>query len=169
MKIERKIEIASPAAEVWKVVGDDFLTVDEWMAGVGNSKELIEGQKVQNAPTIGRMAEIALNPGTFMEEKITAYNPEEMSLIMNTILVNVESPLTKYDTEIKVEALDSNKSEVIWTSWAPKEPLESLGDEMLSAIKQNLSDGYFRGLEELKHFVETGNPHERKIAAPHCG
>lgn len=169
MKIERTIEIASSAAKTWKVLGDDFLTVDKWMAGVGNSKELTEGQKVQNAPTIGRMAEIALNPGTFMEEKITAYHPEEMSLTMNTILVNVESPLTNYDTKIKVQALASDKSEVIWTSWAADDPLESLGDEISAAVKKGLSDGYFRGLEELKHFVETGNPHERKLAAPHCG
>lgn len=169
MRIERKIEIASTAAEVWKVIGDDFLTVDEWMAGVGNSKELTEGQQVQNAPTIGRMAEIALNPGTFMEEKITAYNPEDMSLTMNTILVNVESPLTVYDTEIKVQPLENNKSEVIWTSWAANEPLKQLGEELSTAVEKGLSDGYYRGLEELKHFVETGKPHERKLAAPHCG
>ena len=36
-------------------------------------------------------------------------------------------------------------------------------------IKKGLSGGFFRGLEELKYFVETGEFHERKLVAPHCG
>lgn len=169
MKIVQKIEIASPATKVWKVLGDDFVSVHDWMAGVGNSVEITEGHRVQNAPTIGRMAEIAINPGTFMAEKITAYNSKEMSLTMNTILINVKGPLNGYDTEIKVQPKGDKKSEVIWTSWTSKGSIGLLGYLLYFPIKKGLSDGYFRGLEELKHFVETGEPHERKLAAPHCG
>lgn len=169
MKIVRKIEIESPAKNVWKVLGDDFVTVHEWMAGVGSSVEITEGRQAQNAPTIGRMAEIAINPGTFMDEKITSYNSVDMSLIMNTTLVNVKSPLSSYDTKIEVRPLGDKKSEVIWTSWTTKGSIGLLGYLLYFPIKKGLSDGYFRGLEELKHFVETGKPHERKLAAPHCG
>ena len=169
MKIVQKIEIASSAAKVWKVLGDDFVSVHEWMAGVDNSVEITEGHRVPNAPTIGRMAEIAINPGTFMDEKITAYNADDMSLTMNTALINVKSPLNRYDTEIKVRSLGDKKSEVIWTSWTSKGSIGLLGYLLYFPIKKGLSDGYYRGLEELKHFVETGKPHERKLAAPHCG
>ena len=169
MKIVQKIEIDSSASEVWKVLGDDFVSVHEWMAGVGNSVEITDGHRVQNAPAIGRMAEIAINPGTFMDEKITAYNPDDRSLTMNTTLINVKGPLNGYDTEIKVRLLGAKKSEVIWSSWTTKGSLDLLGYLLYFPIKKGLSDGYFRGLEELKHFVETGEPHERKLAAPHCG
>jgi len=169
MKIVQKIEIASPATKVWKVLGDDFVSVHEWMAGVGNSVEITDGQRLQNAPAIGRMAEIAINPGTFMDEKIVAYNSDDMSLTMNTTLINVKGPLNGYDTEIRVRSLGDKKSEVIWTSWTSKGSIGLLGYLLYFPIKKGLSDGYFRGLEELKHFVETGEPHERKIAAPHCG
>lgn len=168
MKIERTIEIDSSAEAVWKVLGNDFVAVDEWMAGVGKSEEITDGQQVQNAPVVGRMAEIALYPGTFMDEKITAYNSDDMLLTMNTTLVNVKGPLNGYDTTIKVRSLGDKKSEVIWTSWTTKGDLGILGYLFYSGIKKNLSNGYFRGLEELKHFVETGVPHERKLAAPHC-
>ncbi len=169
MKIVRKIEITSPATTVWKVLAEEFVTVHKWMAGVGNSVEITEGQQVQNAPVIGRMAEIAINPGTFMDEKITAYNPDDMSLSMNTTLINVKGPLNGYNTEINVRSLGGEKSEVIWTSWTSKGSIGLLGYLLYFPIKKGLSDGYFRGLEELKYFVETGEPHERKLAAPHCG
>ena len=169
MKVIRKIEISAPAKDVWNVLGDQFVSVQEWMAGVGNSKEITEGQHVKNAPVIGRMAEIAINPGTFMDEKITAYDSDDMSLTMNTTLINVKGPLNGYDTEIKVRSLGDKKSEVIWTSWTSKGSLGLLGYPLYFVIKKSLSDGYFRGLEELKCFVETGVPHERKLSAPHCG
>ena len=169
MKIVQRIEIASPAANVWKVLGDEFVTVHKWMAGVGNSVKITDGHRVQNAPAIGRMVEIAINPGTFMDEKITAYNSEDMSLTMHTTLINVKGPLNGYDTEIKVKPLEDKTSEVIWTSWTSKGSIGLLGYLLYFPIKKGLSDGYFRGLEELKHFVETGEPHERKLAAPHCG
>lgn len=151
------------------MVGDQFVSVDEWMAGAGNSKEITDGQLAKNAPVIGRMVEIAINPGTFMDEKITAYNSNDMSLIMNTSLINVKGPLSGYDTEIKVRSLGDSKSEVIWTSWTTKGSIGLLGYPLYFVIKKGLSGGYYRGLEELKHFAETGEPHERKIAAPHCG
>lgn len=166
MKIEQRIEISSQANDVWKVLGEDFVGVDQWMAGVGNSVEIKKGKRAQDAPTIGRMAEIAINPGTFMDEKITTYNAQERTLVMNTTLIDVKGPLNGYDTEIKVRELGDKKSEVIWTS---KASFGLLGYPLFFVIKKGLSDGFFRGLEELKHFVETGEPHERKLAAPHCG
>jgi len=166
MKIVRKIEINAPIEDVWKVLGDDFASVDEWMAGVGNSVEIKDGHQVQNAPVIGRMAEIAINPGTFMDERITAYDSDNMLLTMNTTLIKVKGPLSGYNTEIKVRSLRDKKSEVIWTT---KAFLGLLGYPLYFVIKKGLSDGFFRGLEELKYFVETGEPHERKLAAPHCG
>ncbi|MGH1334553.1 MAG: SRPBCC family protein [Aureispira sp.] len=166
MKIVRKIEISAPVEEVWKVLGNDFVAVHKWMAGVSDSIEIKNGQQVQNAPVVGRMAEIAINPGTFMDEKIIAYDAKSRSLTMNTTLVDVKGPLNGYDTEIKVRSLGDEKSEVIWTS---KTSFGLLGYPLYFVIKKGLSDGFFRGLEELKHFVETGEPHERKLAAPHCG
>ena len=166
MKIERRIEIFSPANDVWKVLGEDFVSVDEWMAGVGNSVEIKEGERAQDAPTIGRMAEIAINPGTFMDEKIIAYDPDNMTITVKTTLIDVAGPLNGYDTDIQVRSLGDKKSEVIWTS---KTSFGMLGYLLYFVIKKGLSNGFSRGLEELKYFVENGVPHERKLAAPHCG
>lgn len=169
MKIVRKIEIASPATDVWKALGDEFVPVDVWMAGVKNSVQITNGKQAQNAPAIGRKAEVAINPGSFLEEVITAYNPETMVLNVDTKLVNSPkgTPLKGYATEIKVRNLGENASEVIWSSNASIRPLGYL---LYPVIKKGLSDGYFRGLEELKCYVETGVPHERKLSTEaHCG
>ncbi|OJJ23649.1 hypothetical protein BKI52_04615 [marine bacterium AO1-C] len=166
MKIIQKITISSPAADVWAVLGDQFVSVDEWMAGIGKSVEITEGQQAQNAPTIGRRGEVAINPGTFLDETIEVYNPENMSLIVQTDFVNIPGPVQGYKTEIQVQSLGNDASEV---SWSTQVPVGELEPPIYSAVEKNLSDGFFRGLEELKHFVEMKAPHERKLAAPHCG
>lgn len=166
MNIERKIEIATPAKDVWKVLGEEFLTWHEWMAGLANSTEMKDGSPIQNAPTVGRRSEIAINPGTFLDERISVFNPEEMSLTVSTTMVNVEGPVNGYSTEIKVKSVGDNKSEVIWSS---NVSFGIMGYPLYFVIKKGLSGGFLRGLEELKCLVETGKPHERKLAAPHCG
>ena len=166
MKIIQKIKVSSPTTDVWKVLGDQFVSVDEWMAGVGKSVEITDGQRVQNAPVIGRRGDVALNPGTFLDETIEVYNPEKMSLTVQTDFVNIPGPLQGYKTEIQVRSLGNNASEVSWSSQVPLSVTES---PVYSAVEKNLSDGFLRGLEELKYFVEMKAPHERKLAAPHCG
>ncbi len=77
MKIVQKIKVSSPATDVWTVLGDQFVSVDEWMAGIGKSVEITDGQRAQNAPVIGRRGEVAINPGTFLDEIIEVYHPEK--------------------------------------------------------------------------------------------
>lgn len=162
MKITRKIKIDAPVENVWKALGDDFLSVDTWMAGVKNSFEINIGDKLENAPTIGRRAEVATIPGSYLEERITAYNTNAKKLTVQTRLMNSPSPLKGYDTEITVQKSGNNASEVIWASSAfPSAPM---GYVFYFPIKKGLSDGFYRGLEELKCFVETGTPHERKLS-----
>jgi len=166
MKIIHKIKVSSPAIDVWKVLGDQFVSVDEWMAGIGKSAEITEGQRAQNAPVVGRRGEVAINPGTFLDETIEMYNPEELSLVVQTDFVNIPGPVQGYKTEIQVQSLGDNASEV---SWSTQVPVGDLEPPVYSAVEKNLSDGFLRGLEELKYFVEMKAPHERKLAAPHCG
>ena len=118
MKIVRKITINTPAADAWKVLGDEFVPAHLWMAGIKNSNEITEGRRVQNAPAIGRRAEIGVYPGSYLDEIITAYDPEAMTLTVDTTLVNAPkgTPVKGYNTEIAVRSLGDNASEVIWAS-----------------------------------------------------
>ena len=166
MKIIHKIKVSSPTTDVWKVLGDQFVSVDEWMAGIGKSVEITDGQRVKNAPTIGRRGEVAINPGTFLDETIKVYNPEKMSLTVQTDFVNIPGPAQGYSTEIEVQSLGNNASEVLWSTEVPLSGVEA---PVEAAIEEGLSGGFLRGLEELKYFVEMKAPHERKLAAPHCG
>ncbi len=89
-----------------------------------------------------------------------------MSLIVQTDFVNIPGPVQGYKTEIQVQSLANDASEV---SWSTEVPLGELEPPVYAVVEKNLSDGFLRGLEELKHFVEMKTPHERKLAAPHCG
>jgi len=162
MKIVKKVTIAAPAADVWKVLGDEFVTADLWMAGIKNSNEITEGQRVKNAPVIGRRAEVGAFPGSYLDEIITKYNPQTTSLTVQTTLVNKPkgTPLKGYNTEMIVRALGDNKSEMIWSSDVQ---IGLMGFPFYFAIKKNSSAGFLRNIEELKHFVETGKPNQHRL------
>lgn len=97
-----------------------------------------------------------------MDEVISAYDPEAMTLTVKTTLVNTPkgTPLKGFDTDIAVRSLGDRESEVTWESRARLHPL---GYVLYPVLKKGLSSGFLRSLEEIKCFVETGKPHQRRI------
>lgn len=162
MKIVKKVTIAAPAADVWKILGNDFVKADLWMAGIKNSIEIKEGNLVKNAPVIGRRAEVGAFPGSYLDEIITEYNPSTTNLTVQTTLVNGSkgTPLKGYCTKMTVRLLEDNKSEMIWSSDVQ---IGILGYPFYFAIKKSSSAGFLRNIEELKHFVETGKPNQHRL------
>ncbi len=166
MKIAlQRITINSPVDKVWKVLSDDFVAVSIWMAAIKISEEITKGTKVSGAPVIGRKSIIwAVEEGrSFLEETITAYDEKNKSLTVKSVLKNNSnfSPMISYTSIITVKKIDENTSEVIWDGSAE---LQLLGYPMYFLVKKWLAAWFYRGIEELQHFMDTGKPHPRKIA-----
>ena len=160
MSMTSKITITKPAAEVWHVLADEFVPLEKWMAAITHSEEKTDGVRAPGAPVIGRKAHIGAVPGSYMDETITSFDADAMKLSVHTILANQSAPLKGFDYEVTVVSKSENESEVIWES---KPHLRPLGYLMYPVIAKGLNAGFYRGLEELKCYVETGPPHKRTL------
>lgn len=163
MKIEHKTEVNAGVEKVWKVVATDFDKASEWMALVPASHKIGENLGFDGAPMEGRVCQLSDEPnGLYAEEKFTHFDASNHVYHMEVVPKNGKIPVEKNNVIVKVESLGLNKSQVTWTSDITLKPL---GKVMYPVLKLGLSKGFAELLEELKYFVETGEPHPRKMKA----
>ncbi|MEL6676274.1 MAG: SRPBCC family protein [Bacteroidota bacterium] len=162
MKILRKIQINASAEAVWQVLGRDFDRADEWMAVVQNSYQKVEGISVAGAPMIGRICELSHKPtGPVADETITFFDDENYRMHMRVSPIQGKVPVVKNEVEISVKSLGPDLAEV---SWDADLELKTAGKLLYPALKAGVGKSFMEVLEELKHFLETGKPHPRKLA-----
>lgn len=164
MHISRSTTINAPIDVVWAKLFDDFVNVHHWMASIKGSSAMPGRLTVEGAPAVGRIAEIGAGaPGALMEEKITAAQVSAYRFEFDTALTNMTgfNPIIGWPNQIKLEAVDGGTQ----VTWALQPKLKLLGKPMYFAIKKSLGNGFVRSLDEIKAYIETGQPHPRKAAA----
>lgn len=166
MQLSTKITINKSIDDVWNILTAEFLSLDKWMAAIETTVEKKQGSKAKNAPVIGRIAAIgaAAAKGASLDETITYINEQDYILDIDTDLIDVPgvSPMKGYMTRIQLTSVGENSCEVSWVSTSK---LGLLGYVLYFVIKKSLGAGFYRGLEELKAYAETGKGHPRKQAA----
>lgn len=163
MRIIKKTRIEKPAKDVWQVVGTDFDKAHLWMALVPNSHAKDDGTKVEEAPVCGRVCEFTNESnGFYADELITDYSDAKMQMTIEVTPRNSPKPLPliKNIVTISIKELDKNSSEITWDS---NPQIKAWGYFIYPLFKMGLSKAFKEVLEELKHFVETGQPHPRKV------
>ena len=154
-----EITIDKPAVAVWKVLGEDFADVGEWASNVVSSS-------METAPAVSavRTAEIAatgpIKPGD-AKETLTRFDSAAMSLAYEGT-EGMPGSIKEARNEWSVHEIDADHSLV-----KAHATLEIGGLMALLAplIKVQLKSVGSKYVEELKHFVETGQPHPRKAKA----
>lgn len=161
MRMINKIIINKPVNEVWKFLADEFIPLEKWMAAITHTEEKKEGVKISGARTIGWKGYIGALPGAYMDETITMFDEVSMKFSVHTTVKNgPPAPLRGFDYIVSVVAISDNQSEVTWNG---KWLLKPLGYFLYPVIKKGLSAWFYRGLEELKNYLETGKPHPRTL------
>ncbi len=162
MSKEPKMMIDASAEKIWEVLVGDFVNVQKWMASIDRSSPM-SGTPIPGAPAVGRDAHIPLNDGV-MADKIVGIDKGNWTLHMDTDLKNIEgfNPMLGFKNSVYIKPVGQNRCEVTWTR-SPK--VVWYLSFMYPLLKKALYPGFVRSLEELKHIVETGKPHPRKIAA----
>ncbi|MGR3289776.1 MAG: SRPBCC family protein [Paracoccaceae bacterium] len=161
MTLSTKITVAAPASEVWSVLLDDYMALDTWMAAIDRTRPLTDS----NDNTLARIAEIGAGaPGAWLEETAKDVNPSRRSMTIVTELKGLPkiAPLKGYTSKIRVHEISPSQTEVTWDATAD---IKFFAVLFSAPLKKGLTAGFFRGIEELKHFVETGKPHPRKQKA----
>ena len=162
MSKEPTIIIEAGAEKIWDVLVGDFVNVHTWMASIDASTPMA-GTAIPGAPVVGRNAHIPLNDG-IMADKIVGIDKASWTLHLDTDLKNIKgfNPMLGFKNSVYIKPLGDNRCEVTW-SRSPK--VVWYLSFMYPMLKKALYPGFVRSLEELKHIVETGTPHPRKVAA----
>jgi len=148
------------AEQIWAVLVDDFVNVQKWMASI-DSSVAVAGKPVSGAPLVGRDAHISVNDAT-MADRIVGIDKANWTLHMDTDLKGIKgfAPMLGFKNSVYIKPVGQNRCEVTWTK-SPK--VVWYLSFMYPLLNKALYPGFVRSLEELKHIVETGKPHPRKV------
>lgn len=161
MKLIKKVEINQPIDKVWKVWAEEFDKVQDWMAVVVHSFEKKEGNTPSGSPMIGRVCEFSgKSDGPKVLEDILLYDKDNYRLDVKVVPRNVPLPLKYNLLKSSLKEISNHKTEMTldinpsigWTGYL-----------LYPVLKRGLSKSFNELLEELKHYVETGKPHPRKL------
>ena len=160
MQIRRQIDIDAPPERVWDVLGRRFDQVSRWASSVSHSSVRTDGAALKNAPCSGRVCETDLGP---FEESIVEYDEDRQALAYEASgekmpffvrgLKNRWSLTPSADSGTRVAMLMTADLAFPFNLF------------MTPLMKLQMGRILTFAVEELKHYVETGEPHPRKLKA----
>jgi hypothetical protein len=165
MKITKKIAINKSTEDVWKILAHNFDTASEWMSAIPRSYGAAVGDKIDGAPTEGRVCELDGSPtGIKAYEKILTYSEEEKNCTVDIELRNAPFIVPIKGNVVFMELIENglNSCTAVW-SISPK--LKPLAHFFIPLVYVGLSVFVGQVLGELKYYAEEGKPHPRKIKA----
>jgi len=156
------LTLNAPADHAWQIIGKEFVAVDRWMAG-NPTAEAISGTALPGAPAKGRNSYLIKKfQPMYQEEIITAYSNAKRRLSTSVTLRKTPKflPMLGYAATITVEPAGDNKCTITYSGYART---KWFSKPMKGMFTKSLNPGFRRGLEELGHYIETGEPHPRKL------
>ncbi|MBL8680486.1 MAG: SRPBCC family protein [Myxococcales bacterium] len=161
MELHNEIVIEAPAERVWRALGERFMHVSEWAAPIEASCPIGE-----QSPGVGVTRACTIAPfGPFdagiVKERLTRFDADAMAFEYEA-LEGMPRFIERAVNRWSVESIDAHRSRVrIHATVSLRGAMRLFG--WLFAWQMRSAGSLVA--EELKHFVETGQPHPRKQAA----
>lgn len=160
MKIQRHITIDAPPEKVWKVLGQDFDQVDQWASSVTHSVSRTGGQKLASAPMAGRTCETEIGP---VKEAILEFDEDQRIVAYSAQAQDFPFFVKDMQNRWALTEAPGRRTEVDMLMSARL--LFPFNLVMTLPMKMQIGKLLTFAVEELKHYVETGKPHPRKVQA----
>jgi hypothetical protein len=165
MRFTKRSNVNASAQEVWKAFAHDFDNAYKWMASVPRSYAKANGDEFDGAQSAGRVCE--LNPdsrGVKASEKFLAYDEVAKTCTVRIDFVDTPALFPVYHNTVEFSVVDAAEGQSKMT-WAFRSAIKPWAFLIWPFIR--IGFGVFVGqiMEELKHYVENGTPHPRKIKA----
>lgn len=163
MTMTNSMTVNASADAIWQMIGPDFAAVDKWMAATPTA-EPISGTPIPGAPVKGRNSFLIKKfQPMYQEEIITEYSDAKRTVSFQVTMRKTPKlmPLKGYDSTVIIEPISDGSSKVTWIGNAQ---IHWFGKVLSGPLLKSLDDGFIRNLEEIKHIMETGQPHPRKVA-----
>lgn len=165
MKLTKTTKIDAAAADVWDLFAHRFNEADQWMASVPRSYGQENGTRLEGASSAGRICELQPD-GTGMKasERFVAYDEASKTCSVRVDFVDAPRVFPVHHNSLDFSVVDDpdGGSTATWVFGAKIKPWGYL---MWPLLWRGFSVGWSQMCEELKHYVEIGKPHPRKVAA----
>ncbi len=165
MKLTKTMKTNASADHVWHVFAHRFNHGDEWMASVPRSYGKHSGASFEGARTTGRICELRPDgKGMKAWEHFVAYDEAAKTCSVRVDLVDAPPVFPVDHNSLNFSVVDDpdGGSTATLVFGAKIKPWAFLTWPMLW---MGMRVAWTRLSEELQHYVETGTPHPRKIAA----
>ena len=155
VSIERTTVINAPLEHLWKVSADEFEHIDRWDGNVKSSHP--SGNTVVNAPVGGRVCN--LYSGGKTVERFIEFDNSKYTFTYEIAEGLPGFVISARNTWLH-EAVAGNKTKL--TMRVVMRVKGILGRIMQCPMKLQMGKVLGTAQEELKHYIETGQPHPRK-------
>ncbi|MFT7648422.1 MAG: hypothetical protein ACI8Y4_003174 [Candidatus Poriferisodalaceae bacterium] len=165
MKFKRTMKVQASAEQVWTVFAHDFDHAYKWMASVPNSYGKENGAQFDNASTAGRVCELQPDPsGLKASEQFLAYDESAKRCTIRIDFVDTPRVFPVRYNSVEFSVVDDAEGGST-TTWDFSSKIKPWAFPMWPLIRLGAPRFITQIGEELAHYVETGTPHPRKIAA----
>jgi len=165
MKFKKTTKIDASAEEVWAIFAHGFDNAHEWMASVPKSYGKENGNLFEGATSSGRVCELQADPsGLKASEQFLAYDEAAKTCTVRIDFVDAPKVFPVHYNSLDF-AITVDADERSTTTWAFSSKLKPWAYVIWPVIRKGASVAVGQIGEELKHYVETGEPHPRKVKA----
>lgn len=154
--VAKSIEIGAPASELWHKTAEDFGGIDKWIAAVSDVTLL----PTDSGASLGT-ERVCRSPFGDTREVIVTYDEEER--VFGYGIQGLPPFVTNAVNTWSIVEKDEHTSELTMTFTA--DSVSGADPEMVTGLQSQLGKLLGEATEELKHFIETGKPHPRKLQA----
>jgi hypothetical protein len=156
--ITAEIIIQSPADAVWEVLAHQFERVGEWATAIPSSTRSPHGNAHEGVAVTARICSTGVRMVHEIEERIVAYDEARRSLTYEGR--GMPKFIKTARNRWQVQPLGDQRSRV--TVEATLEPRGVIGRFMYVFLRLQLARIGPQFLDDLKHYVEHGEPSARK-------
>lgn len=165
MKIRRSVIIESAPDQVWEVFAHDFESAGDWMASVPKTVGAEIGRRFEGAHSAGRVCDLTAGANPVqVSEQFLAYDEANKTCTIEVVPTRAPflMPFRKNVVEVAVVEEGPGRTRMSWVLTSHLS-LHTYLFYFLFMLAMWVFVGQIQ--EELKHFVETGTPHPRKVKA----
>lgn len=162
LEIRRQITIEAPADDVWRVLAHEYARIDRWVSLITESEPAADVPALDGAPVGGRVCANSV-PGFDVVQEEFIYYDEEGRRFGYAATKGLPSFFTKAENNWSVRSLGPDRCLV--ESQGDMELKNFPGLILAPILKFQMGRIASQVGEELKHYVELGQPHPRKAKA----
>lgn len=159
IEVNKQITINAPVADVWRVLAHEFDRVGEWATSIAQSKPNPEAKPIAGSEVGGR---ICVVPGFGeMKESFAYYDEDNLTFSYEA----VQGMPFFVKTAGNTWSLTDKGNQTIVDMHLIAEVNMFPGKVMAPMLRSQFNRQAGEIIEELKYYIENGQPHPRKLAA----